>query len=107
VLQTASRQLYIQPSYVFGCLRGGAKYTSRKRGTLQPYVAATLQVIEDRILIDRWVHRTGPVLESWDDPVYLDRRCVVNPGTGKRNDGIEPPTPSFSGLRFLGRPGVD
>ncbi len=40
-LMTDDRRLYIKPTYIFGCLRDGAKHTSRKRGTLQPYVAAT------------------------------------------------------------------
>jgi len=36
VLTTPKGQLYLLPSYIFGCLRAGAKYTSRRRGTLQP-----------------------------------------------------------------------
>jgi hypothetical protein len=31
---------------VFGCLRDGAKHTRRKRSSLQPYIVATLQVVE-------------------------------------------------------------
>jgi hypothetical protein len=42
----ATNQLYIKDSYVFGCLRDGARHTRRKRGTLQPYLVATLQVVE-------------------------------------------------------------
>jgi hypothetical protein len=85
VLATSKGQLYLEPSYVFGCLRAGAKYTTRKRGTLQPFVAATLQVLDDKILTDRWMPKGEPTVGAVKEPVYLDRRCVVNPGTGQRN----------------------
>src|SRR4051794_16442916 len=55
VLATAGRQLYVEPSYIFGCLRDAAKYTPRRRGTLQPILASTLQVLDERILVDRWL----------------------------------------------------
>lgn len=84
VLMLSNRQLYLQPSYVFGCIREGAKYTSRKRGTLMGPMSATLQVVDDFILIDRWVPDeplpTDPTL-----PVYLDVRGVRNPATKSRN----------------------
>ena len=86
VLRTNKGQLYLEPSYVFGCLRDGAKHTTRKRGTLQPLVVATLQVMEDRILIDRWLPEDLEKLKQADDkPVYLDVRSVRNPATGARN----------------------
>ncbi len=85
VLVTDKGQLYLERSYVFGCLRAGAKHTTRKRGTLQPFVAATLQVLEDKILINRWLPKGSPEVGAESAPVYLDRRCVVNPGTGQRN----------------------
>lgn len=84
VLMLPSRQLYIKPTYVFACLRDGARHTSRKRGTLQPFVAATLQVTDDFILVDRFVPEeplpTDPTL-----PVYLDICGVKNPATKSRN----------------------
>jgi hypothetical protein len=46
VLMTEDRQLFLKPTYVFGCLRDGAKYTSRKRGTLQGPLSSTLQVLD-------------------------------------------------------------
>lgn len=84
VLMLPNRQLFIKPTYVFGCLRDGAKHTTRKRGTLQPLVAATLQVTDDVILIDRFLPDeplpTDPTL-----PVYLDICGVKNPATRSRN----------------------
>jgi hypothetical protein len=89
VLMTSARELYIKPTYVFGCLRDGAKHTSRKRGTLQPYVAATLQVEEDLIYIER----DGQILKVPEEPVttdptlpvFLDIQSVKNPSTRGRN----------------------
>jgi hypothetical protein len=84
VLMTAERQLYLKPAYIFGTFRDGAKYTPRKRGTLQPFVAATLQVLDDHILIDRYVP-PEPLPTDTTAPVYLDVQSVKNPGTGARN----------------------
>jgi hypothetical protein len=81
---TATGQLYLEPAYIFGCLRDAGKLTSRKRGTLQPVIASTLQVPADRILIDRWLPKDGlTVIET--EPVYLDVRSVRNPSTRARN----------------------
>ena len=84
VLMTAERQLYLKPTYVFGALRDGARYTPRKRGTLQPLVAATLQVVDEQVLIDRFVP-PEPLPIDPNEPVYLDVQSVKNPGTGGRN----------------------
>jgi len=46
-------QLYIRGSYVFGCVRDGSKQTKKGKGSIQATVAATLQVEEALILIDR------------------------------------------------------
>lgn len=84
VLMTAKRQLYIKPSYVFGTIRDGAKHTSRKRGTLQPFVSATLQVMNEVILIDRFVP-DEPIPTDPTELVYLDIQSVKNPATRARN----------------------
>jgi hypothetical protein len=80
---TAENQLYLDPTAIFGCLRDAARYTPRKRGTLQPFVAATLQVRDERVLVDRFL----PAQPSTDatQPVYLDIRSVRNPATRARN----------------------
>lgn len=83
VLITNENQLYLEPSYIFACLRDGAKYTRRGKTSLQPSIAATLQVLGDKILIDRYLPEN--ITTNKDEPVYLDIRSVKNPGTRARN----------------------
>lgn len=84
-------QLYLRPDYFFSCLREAARYTKKGRGSIQKFVAATLQVTDDKILIDdRFIPGfNGGLPESipTDDtlPVYLDVRGVRNPSTKGRN----------------------
>jgi len=87
VLATKDHQLYLEPSYIFGCLREGGKHTSIKRGTLQSRIACTLQVIDERVLLDRWLPKTDlkALIQAEDKPVYLDVRSVRNPATKGRN----------------------
>lgn len=84
VLMTADRQLFLEPEYIFSCIRDGAKYTKKGRGSIQSAVAATLQVMDDRILIDRYVPEE-PLPTDRDAPVYLDIRSVRNPATKGRD----------------------
>ena len=81
---TKDRQLYVEPSYVFGTIRDGAKYTKSGRGSIQSVVAATLQVVDDRVLIDRFLPEGEPPRDP-EQPVYLDVRSVRNPATKGRN----------------------
>ncbi len=84
VLMTATRQLYLKPTYVFGAVREGARFTKKGRGTLQPLIAATLQVVDARILLDRYVP-PEPLPVDPQQPVYLDIQSVRNPTTRARN----------------------
>jgi hypothetical protein len=80
---TAEGQLYLDPSYAFGCLREGARHV--KRG-LQSQVAATLQVLDNRILLNRFVPKNlDEITTDSDNDVYLDVRSVRNPKTKGRN----------------------
>lgn len=90
VTYTSDGQLYLEPSYLFGCMREGGRYTTRSRATLMKFVAATLIVANDRLLIDRWIPGwAGQLPEDMptdpDLPVYLDVRGVKNPATKARN----------------------
>jgi hypothetical protein len=84
VLVTERNQLYIEPQAVFGCVRDGAKFTKKGRTSIMAAVAATLQIGDDRILIDRFLPRGEPPKDPRKS-VYLDVRSVVNPGTNARH----------------------
>lgn len=96
VLCTKDGQMFINGSYVFGAMKEGAKYTKKGRASLQSPVVATLQIGEDRVLIDRYFpgfpngHNFDPDTVNEpsrdpDEPIYLDVRGVINPSTRMRN----------------------
>jgi hypothetical protein len=82
---TAKRQLYIRSSYIFGALRDGAKHTKKGKGSIQALMAATLQIEEDEILLDRWMPKKGDPTMDHSQPVYIDICGVRNPATKARN----------------------
>jgi hypothetical protein len=81
---TKDGQLYIKPTYVFGCVRDAARHTKKGKGSIQATVAATLQVEESIILIDRFLKEAEPTRDL-TAPVYLDVCGVRNPSTKARN----------------------
>lgn len=86
VTVTADNQLYVDSSYVFGCLRDGARYTKKGRGSIQTLVAATLQIVETFVLFDRHLpDGLNSLTTDPNAPVYLDIRGVRNPSTKARN----------------------
>jgi len=86
VLKTKDNQLYIDQSYIFACIRDGSKYTKKGRGSIQTAVSATLQVLTDRVLVDRYIpENITDLINEADEPVYLDVRSVRNPSTKGRN----------------------
>jgi hypothetical protein len=95
-LVTRDGQIYIPSTYAFATIRNGAKYTKKGRGSIQPAVSATLQIISSKILLDRFFpgFPNGHELDlasvdrpsyDADDPVYLDVAGVVNRTTKGRN----------------------
>lgn len=93
---TSEGQLYVLPTYIFGCLKEGARHTPKKRGSIMLDVAATLQVTDDIVLIDRYypgfpngnifdAKTAEPPLNDLSLPVYLDICGVKNPSTKSRN----------------------
>lgn len=93
---TASGQLYVEPTYIFGMLRDAARYTKSGKGSIQSKVAATLQVTDDLVLLDR--HFPGfPSAQKFDvnavpvpdsdlsSLVFLHVCSVRNPNTKGRN----------------------
>lgn len=84
VLITADRQLYLPPSAVFGCLREAARFTRKGRGSIQTAVAATLQVRDEQVLVDRFLPE-GQLPTEPTALVYLYVTSVRNPATKGRN----------------------
>lgn len=82
-LLTADRQLYLEPPYIYGAIRNAGKFTPAggRRGSMMAAVAATVQVLEDRILLDRWAPPAEAVTRDPTQPVYVDVRMVRNPTT--------------------------
>jgi hypothetical protein len=89
-------QLYLEPTYIFACLRDGSRYTKKGRGSIQTLVVATLQVCNDQILIDRYLpdfpNGHSCDLKIVPEPttdktqsVYIDVCSVRNPQTKGRN----------------------
>jgi hypothetical protein len=96
VMVSKAGQLYLDSTYAFATIRGGAKYVTKGRGSIQTAVVATLQVTDNRILIDRWFPgfpnarefdvKTAEIPpQDSDCPVYLDVRRVVNPSNKAAN----------------------
>jgi hypothetical protein len=77
--------LYIDGTYVFGCLRDAAKHTKKGKGSLQSAVAATLLIEETAILLDRTMPGGDRPTTDPTQPVYIDVRGVRNPANKARN----------------------
>lgn len=82
---TSKGQLYVPGTYVFGMLRDAARHTKKGKGSIQALVAATLQVEDERILLDRWIPEKGDPGNDPADAVYIDVAGVRNPSTKARN----------------------
>lgn len=76
---TNEGQLYLRSDYIFSCLREGAKHTPNGRGTMEPVVSATLQVINDRLFLNRYVPKYE-IPRDESQPVYIDVRPVSRRG---------------------------
>lgn len=84
VLATSEGQLYLKGTYVFGCLRDGAKFTPYRRGSLQPMLVSTLLVLDRTVPIEGLVLPEALPADE-ERPVYLDVQSVRNPATRARN----------------------
>jgi len=81
---TKDGQLYVPGTYIFGVLRDAAKHTRKGKGSIQALVAATLQIEDERILLDRFVPEGGPTTDPTES-VYIHVSGVRNPTTKARN----------------------
>lgn len=89
ILKTKDGFLYLEPSYIFGCLRDAAKYTRKGKGSIQAALSATLQITSERVIINRdgkpLTLPAEPLPRDPEESVYLDVRSVRNPSTKGRN----------------------
>jgi hypothetical protein len=90
VLTTADGQLYLLNSYIFRCIRDASPFIKRGKA-YQTAVAATLQVVEDTLLLpDLYLPQKPMPIEQGQSSdkapsVYLLVAGVKKPATGKRN----------------------
>ena len=84
VCWTEQRQLFLEAPAVFACIRDGGQCTKKGRGTLQQDIVATVQVCEDRILLDRFLPE-GELAADPAAPVYCDARGVRMKASGSWN----------------------
>jgi hypothetical protein len=82
---TSVGQLYMSSTYIFACLRDAAKHTKKGRGSIQSNVTATLQVLDDKILLNRYVINQSDITTDTSQDVYVDIQSVRNPATRGRN----------------------
>lgn len=85
VLKTKENQLFVDSTYIFGCLRDGGKHIKCGRGSIQAKISSTLVVLDEIILLDRFVPDEDKISEDKTEPVYVDVRSVKNPATKGRN----------------------
>jgi hypothetical protein len=83
---TPEGQLYVRGTYAFSMIRDAAKHTKKGKGSIQALVAATLQIEDDIILLDRFMSRDGSDPQKGPgSSVYIDVAGVKNPSTKGRN----------------------
>jgi hypothetical protein len=75
-LATSSGQLYLKPDYLFSSLRAGAKHTKKGLGSLEPNVSATLQILDEEILLNRNIS-VDDIDDDHKKDVYIDVRPVT------------------------------
>lgn len=91
---------FVYDTYLFATIRDGGRYIKQGRSNLVRAIAATLQILEDAIIV---TNRFWPEYENGDNktpfdpnlansppdnpdaPLYLDIRGVRNPSTRNRN----------------------
>lgn len=77
-------RLYIMATQVFGCIRDGGRHTTKGKSNFVKKVAATLQV-EDAIIYLNRVKPESPAHNAYTSEVYVDVRGCVNKNTKSRN----------------------
>lgn len=92
-MTTTDGQLFVRGTYIFGMLRDAARHTKKGKGSIQSLVSATLQVTNERVLLNRWLPKDidGNLLDPDTDSsqeVYIDIAGVRNPSTKARKRSL-------------------
>jgi hypothetical protein len=77
---TDEKQLFLESRYIFACLRAGGKFIPKSRGTLESDVAATLQVLNEKLILNRFLPSLEDITKNPNDSVYVDVRPVARRG---------------------------
>lgn len=96
VLMDEERQLFLLPTYFFGCIKYGGKTVKRGKGNLLADIASTLQVMDDQIYICNsdgpiklpdppQVIEAGTIKQEKLPDSYVEVIGVRNPSTKARN----------------------
>lgn len=84
-------RIYIPGAYIFASLKNGAVNTKVGRGTIQKTWISAVNVMEEKIYLNRHVWDGWKEMEIENvpldsgKPVYVDVRMVANPNTKGRN----------------------
>lgn len=78
-------QLYLPGNYFFSCFCGGGKYIRQGRGSIQPKIASTLQIKEEKIFLNEFLPEDLNLSTDSEKSIYLDIRGVKNPNTKGKN----------------------
>lgn len=84
-VRSNDNQLYLPDTYFFSCFCYGTKHIKSGRGSIQPKMASTLQVNEDKVFLNGFIPDNWELTQDSDEPVYLDIRGVKNPTTRGKN----------------------
>lgn len=82
---TENGQFYLPFTYAFSCALNGAKMYRKGKGTYQRDVSSTLEIIEEKILLNRFMPE-DILNNTHEDDVYIDVRGVNNKNSrGSKN----------------------
>ncbi|MBW4559634.1 MAG: hypothetical protein KME32_00505 [Mojavia pulchra JT2-VF2] len=99
VLMDEERQLFLLPTYFFGCIKYGGKTVKRGKSNLLTDIASTLQVMDDQIYI---CNSDGPI-KLPDPPQVIEAGTIKNeklPDSYVEVIGVRNPSTKARNIRY-------
>ncbi|BAY12977.1 hypothetical protein [Calothrix sp. NIES-2098] len=99
VLMDEERQLFLLPTYFFGCIKYGGKTVKRGKSNLLADIASTLQVMDDQIYI---CNSDGPI-KLPDPPQVIEAGTIKNeklPASYVEVIGVRNPSTKARNIRY-------